>query len=128
MPTHYQASFYPAQAVALPGYHYRSRGRFCALPSRSALGGTARLSWRVRGHWCPPQRFLVADVCGTPNRCDLPVGTFAAIYGPGWQRAGVFPIRLLGVTGRRRRHKIKHSAKHHVVTRIGTAWRGGYGK
>ena len=118
------ASHFGPQPLALPGYHYRQNGRFCALPSRSALGGTARLSWRVRGHWCAPQRFLVADVCGTANRCDLPVGTFAAIYGPGWQRAGVFPIRLLGVTGRRRRHKTKRP----VVTRIGTAWRGGYGK
>ena len=123
------ASHFGPQPLALPGYHYRAYGRFCALPSRSALGGTARLSWRVRGHWCPPQRFLVADVCGTANRCDLPVGTFAAIYGPGWERAGVFPIRLLGVT-RCRHHKVKHAAKHHrpVVTRIGTAWRGGYGQ
>ena len=122
------ASHFGPQPLALPGYHYRRNGRFCALPSRSALGGTARLSWRVRGHWCPPQRFLVADVCGTAGRVDLPTQTFLQLFGQDGMRRGLVPIRLLGVTGRRRRHKIKHSAKHHVVTRIGTAWRGGYGR
>ena len=122
------ASHFGPQPLALPGYHYRSRGRFCALPSRLALGGTARLSWRVRGHWCPPQRFLVADVCGTAGRVDFASGTFLQLFGQDGMRRGLVPIRLLGVTGRRRRHKIKHSAKHHVVTRIGTAWRGGYGR
>ena len=122
------ASHFGPQPLALPGYHYRRNGRFCALPSRSALGGTARLSWRVRGHWCPPQRFLVADVCGTAGRVDFASGTFLQLFGQDGMRRGLVPIRLLGVTGRRRRHKIKHSAKHHVVTRIGTAWRGGYGR
>ena len=121
------ASHFEPQALALPGYHYRRNGRFCALPSRSALGGTARLSWRVRGHWCPPQRFLVADVCGTAGRVDFASGTFLQLFGQDGMRRGLVPIRLLGVTGRRR-HKVKHPARHHVVTRIGTAWRGGYGR
>ena len=117
------ASHFGPQPLALPGYHYQRNGRFCALPSRSALGGTARLSWRVRGHWCPPQRFLVADVCGTAGRVDLPTQTFLQLFGQDGMRRGLVPIRLLGVT--RRRH---HKTKHHVVTRIGTAWRGGYGR
>ena len=116
------ASHFGPHPLALPGYHYRACGRFCALPSRSALGGTARLSWRVRGHWCPPQRFLVADVCGTAGRVDLPTQTFLQLFGQDGMRRGLVPIRLLGVT--RRRHKVKR----HVVTRIGTAWRGGYGR
>ena len=117
------ASHFGPQPLALPGYYYRSRGRFCALASRSALGGTASLSWRVRGHWCPPQRFLVADICGTTNRVDFPTGEFRQLFGADGMRRGLVPIRLLGVT--RRRH---HKTKHHVVTRIGTAWRGGYGR
>ena len=107
MPVHYQASFFPAQAVALPGYHYRRNGRFCALPSRSALGGTARLSWRVRGHWCPPQRFLVADVCGTAGRVDFPVGQFRRLFGAAGVRQGLIPIRLLSVSGR-----VRHTKRH----------------
>ena len=105
MPTHYQASFYPAQAVALPGYRYRPYGRFCALPSRHALGRTATVSYRVRGHWSRPTAFLVADVCGTPGRVDFPVGQFSRMVGPSYRRIGIIPIRLLSVSGRARHTK-----------------------
>ena len=101
------ASHFGPQPLALPGYYYRSRGRFCALASRSALGGTARLSWRVRGHWCPPQRFLVADICGTPGRVDFPTGQFRRMFGAAGVRQGLIPIRLLSVSGR-----VRHTKRH----------------
>ena len=107
MPTHYQASFYPAQAVALPGYHYRAYGRFCALPSRHALGRTATVSYRVRGHWSRPTAFLVADVCGTPGRVDFPTGEFRRLFGADGVKRGLIPIRLLSVSGR-----VRHTKRH----------------
>ena len=100
MPINYQASFYPAQAVALAGYHYRPYGRFCALPSRHALGRTALVSYRVTGHWSRPARLLVADVCGTAGRVDLPEGAFRAIYGREGVRRGLMPIRIISIGGR----------------------------
>ena len=100
MPTHYQASFYPAQAVALPGYHYRAYGRFCALPSRHALGRRVAFAYKVSGHWHVERGFLDADICGTPGRLDLPYGTFSRLAGPKWRSVGIIPIRLLSVGGR----------------------------
>ena len=105
MPTHYQASFFPSQAVALQGYHYRPYGRFCALPSRHALGRMATVSYRVKGHWSRPQAFLVADVCGTPGRLDLPTGQFRRLFGAAGVKRGLIPIRLLSVSGRARHTK-----------------------
>ena len=107
MPTHYNASFYPAQAVALPGYRYRPYGRFCALPSRHALGRRVAFAYKVNGHWHVERGFLVADICGTPGRLDLPYGTFSRLAGPKWRSVGIIPIRLLSVGGR-----AWHSKRH----------------
>ena len=117
MPTHYNASFYPSQAVALQGYHYCPYGRFCALPSRHALGRMATVSYRVKGHWSRPTTFLVADVCGTPGRVDFAWGTFSRMAGPSYRRIGIIPIRLLSVSGRARhsisRNSISRNSRRH---------------
>ena len=99
MPTHYQASFFPSQAVALPGYHYRPYGRFCALPSRHALGKRVAFAYKVCGHWQVQRGFLNADICGTPGRIDLPRGTFFSLFGADGVRRGLIPIRILSITG-----------------------------
>ena len=128
------ASNYPPQAVALPGYHYRMYGRFCALPSRASLGRTVTVTYKVHGHWSAPIQLLVADICGTPGRVDLPLGTFFHIFGKEGIRRGLMPIRILSMSKAKHsskhkaKHGPKHHAKHHVITRIGTGWRGEYHK
>ena len=107
MPTHYQASFFPSQAVALQGYHYRPYGRFCALPSRHALGRRVAFAYKVGGHWQVQRGFLDADICGTPGRLDLPVGVYRMLFGAEGVKRGLTPIRILSITGtayRARRH------------------------
>ena len=111
MPTHYQASFYPAQAVALPGYHYRAYGRFCALPSRHALGRRVAFAYKVNGHWHVERGFLDADICGTPGRLDLAWGTYRRLFGAEGVRRGLTPIRLLSVSGRARHNSRRHGGK-----------------
>ena len=128
------ASNYPPQAVALPGYHYRMYGRFCALPSRASLGRTVTVTYKVHGHWSAPIQLLVADICGTPGRVDLPQGTFLRLFGRDGVHRGLMPIRILSMSKAKHhakhkaKHGPKHHAKHHVITRIGTAWRGEYRK
>lgn len=90
-------------APALPHFHYRADGHFCALPNRRDLGHYVLLSSR---HGTPLGRFLVADVCGTSGRCDIPTSTFRNLFGAAGMRRGLVPV---------------------TVTRIGGAWRGGYG-
>jgi len=97
MPTHYQASFFPSQAVALQGYHYRPYGRFCALPSRHALGKRVAFAYKVGGHWQVQRGFLDADICGTPGRIDLPTGEFRRLFGADGVRRGLIPIRILSI-------------------------------
>ena len=112
MPTHYQASFFPSQAVALQGYHYRPYGRFCALPSRHALGKRVAFEYKVCGHWHVERGFLDADICGTPGRVDLPRGTFFSLFGAAGVKRGLIPIRLLSVSGRAR-HSISRNSRRH---------------
>ena len=107
MPVHYNASFFPSQAVALQGYHYRPYGRFCALPSRHALGKRVAFAYKVCGHWHVERGFLDADICGTPGRLDLPWGTYRRLFSAEGVRRGLTPIRILSITGtayRARRH------------------------
>ena len=112
MPVHYNASFFPRQAVALPGYHYRPYGRFCALPSRHALGRRVAFAYKVCGHWHVERGFLDADICGTPGRLDLPVGQFRRLFGAAGVKRGLIPIRLLSVSGRARHSTGRNSRRH----------------
>ena len=108
MPVHYNASFFPSQAVALQGYHYRPYGRFCALPSRHALGKRVTFAYKVCGHWHVERGFLDADICGTPGRLDLPVGVYRKMFGTAGVKRGLIPIRIISIGGNTWHRKTKH--------------------
>ena len=116
MPVHYNASFFPRQAVALPGYRYRPYGRFCALPSRHALGKRVAFAYKVGGHWQVQRGFLDADICGTTGRLDLATGTYRRLFGAAGLKRGIIPIRLLSVSGRAR-HSISRNSRRHRGTK-----------
>ena len=103
---HLTASHFAFQPLALPGVRYRLHARICALHNRHLLGRRVDITRRRGGHTYRLTGVLVADVCGTTGRIDLPTGTFAELAGKGWRKAGLCP----------------------VVVKIGPAWRGEWHK
>lgn len=70
------ASHFSAGPLALPGIHYHSHARICALHSRGDLGKTATITYRAHGRRYVLRGVLVADVCGTRGRIDIPDGLY----------------------------------------------------